>query len=74
VEDIRGTLSPITGVVNGAIMLQDTSIVDITVEIINKVTKPKVNGSRYLDELFFNNTLDFFVLFSSLATVFGNYG
>lgn len=74
VENIRGTLPPIAGVANGAMVLQDTSIVDMTVEIMNKVTRPKVDGSRYLDELFPDNTLDFFVLFSSLATVFGNHG
>lgn len=39
-----------------------------------KVTRPKVEGSIYLDELFQDTSLDFFVFFSSLAAVTGNLG
>ena len=38
------------------------------------VLKPKVDGSVYLDELFSENTLDFFVFFSSISAVTGNAG
>lgn len=73
-ENVRSTLPPIAGVANGAMVLQDTSIKDMTIEIMNKVRGPKVDGSKYLDEIFSEDTLDFFVLFSSLASIFGNHG
>ena len=46
----------------------------MTEEKILKVTQPKVEGSIHLDELFPENTLDFFVFFSSIASVVGNDG
>ena len=39
-----------------------------------RVLRPKVNGTRLLDDIFHNDRLDFFVMFSSLASVFGNSG
>jgi hybrid polyketide synthase/nonribosomal peptide synthetase ACE1 len=68
-------MPPIAGVANGAMVLQDTAITDMTVEIMNRVLAPKVNGSFYLDEIFqHNHELDFFVLLSSIATICGQHG
>ena len=36
--------------------------------------RPKVEGSAHLDALFCNKDLDFFILFSSLASIVGNIG
>lgn len=47
---------------------------DMSLEALTKVTKPKVDGSIYLNELFQDSELDFFVFFSSLAAVTGNVG
>jgi hybrid polyketide synthase / nonribosomal peptide synthetase ACE1 len=38
------------------------------------VLKPKVDGSQYLDECFSESTLDFFIMFGSLASILGNSG
>jgi hybrid polyketide synthase / nonribosomal peptide synthetase ACE1 len=67
-------MPPIAGVANAAMVLEDTTIMEMSLEVMNKVLRPKVDGSKYLDELFQEDTLDFFVMFSSLATVFGNHG
>ena len=67
-------MPPVAGVANAAMVLQDTTLMDMSLEIMNKVLKPKVDGSRYLDEVFSQDSLDFFILFSSLATIFGNHG
>lgn len=64
----------IAGVANGAMVLQDTAIREMSPESLNSVLQPKVAGSRYLDEILRDDELDFFVFFSSLATVFGNHG
>lgn len=44
------------------------------IDMLRAVTAPKVDGSRYLDELFPDPSLDFFILFSSLAWATGNSG
>ncbi|CZR58354.1 related to polyketide synthase [Phialocephala subalpina] len=74
VDDIRETMPPIAGVANGAMVLQDTALPDMTVEIMNRVLEPKVNGSKYLDEIFQDADLDFFILLSSIATICGQHG
>jgi hybrid polyketide synthase/nonribosomal peptide synthetase ACE1 len=55
-------------------VLEDTSFFDMSFETMDKVLRPKVLGSIYLDELFQNDDLDFFIFFSSLASVSGNRG
>lgn len=47
---------------------------DMDINDMNSVLKPKVDGSRNLDELFSENNLDFMVFFSSATCVTGNLG
>ena len=74
VSRIDSTLPPLGGVAQGAMVLQDSLFVDITLEKFSKVLGPKVNGSQYLEELIGHRPLDFFVFFSSMAAVTGNGG
>ncbi|KAI0539815.1 hypothetical protein GGR58DRAFT_523962 [Xylaria digitata] len=67
-------LPPIKGIANGAMVLQDTPVAEMTVDEMQKVLSPKVQGSLNLHELFIDYDLDFFVLFSSVAAVVGNRG
>ena len=55
-------------------VLHDTPARHMSFETLQKVLKPKVEGSKYLDELFPQNTLDFFIFFSSMTAVIGNIG
>ncbi|PGH23621.1 hypothetical protein AJ80_02402 [Polytolypa hystricis UAMH7299] len=71
---IRANLPPIAGVANGAMVLADTPLLEMSFDQMQRVLKPKVDGSRYIDELLYDDPLDFFVLFSSLSCVFGNSG
>ncbi|KAF7165740.1 hypothetical protein CNMCM6106_001816 [Aspergillus hiratsukae] len=73
-DDTVKTCPRIAGVVNGAMVLHDSSIYDMDVEMMLKVLRPKIDGSRYLDALFQENTLDFFMMFSSLTGACGNSG
>lgn len=68
------TMPPIAGVCNAAMVLKDNLFVNMDVSSLNSVLLPKVEGTKILDELFNEPNLDFFILFSSLATVFGNAG
>ncbi|KAL9034238.1 MAG: hypothetical protein Q9214_007134, partial [Letrouitia sp. 1 TL-2023] len=71
---IHSTCPPIVGVANGAMVLNDSSIRDMDYDEMMDTLRPKIDGSRVLDEVFQDNTLDFFVLFSSITSACGNIG
>lgn len=73
-QEIKRDMPPIAGVVNAAMVLSDHLFTDIALEDFEKVLKPKVDGTRNLDKLFFTHNLDFFILFSSFASIVGNRG
>ena len=68
---ILSTMPPIGGVANGAMVLSDKLFADMTYHSFHEVLKPKVDGSRNLDEIFSGDSLDFFILFSSISAVTG---
>ncbi|KAH7305590.1 hypothetical protein B0I35DRAFT_471642 [Stachybotrys elegans] len=80
-HDIRATVEqmrsdgmpPIAGVSNGALVLRDKLFLNMDADGLNETLQPKVHGSQNLNDLF-SEHLDYFVLFSSLATVAGNAG
>jgi hybrid polyketide synthase/nonribosomal peptide synthetase ACE1 len=67
-------MPPIVGVVQGAMVLRDTAIRDMTFDEMMEVLMPRVYGSIHLDKLFWNEKLDLFVLLSSMTGVVGNIG
>jgi NAD(P)-dependent dehydrogenase (short-subunit alcohol dehydrogenase family) len=73
-REICNTLPPVMGVIHGAMVLRDVAISNMSFEQLNDVVGPKVNGSIYLDRIFSDINLDFFVLTSSVNTVIGNRG
>ena len=73
-ETICTTMPPIAGVAQGAMVLQDMMFADMDLDAVERVMKPKVNGSIYLDEIFHDSPLDFFIFFSSVAAISGNKG
>ncbi|KAG6357467.1 hypothetical protein INS49_013344 [Diaporthe citri] len=73
-QEISSSMPPIAGVAQGVMVLEDTSLQDMTLDQLSAVTKPKVEGSIYLDRLFADNVLEFFIFFSSVSTVVGNHG
>ncbi|RFU80561.1 acyl transferase acyl hydrolase lysophospholipase [Trichoderma arundinaceum] len=71
---IMATMPPIGGVAQGAMVLHDAMFAEMTMEKMQKVLKPKVDGSLHLEEIFYDTPLDFFVYFSSVAAITGNKG
>jgi NAD(P)-dependent dehydrogenase (short-subunit alcohol dehydrogenase family)/acyl carrier protein len=65
---------PIRGVVHAAGVLQDELLVSMDPGKLREVLLPKVLGSWNLHYLLREEELDFFVLFSSIASVFGSIG
>ncbi|RYP81860.1 hypothetical protein DL769_001820 [Monosporascus sp. CRB-8-3] len=74
VKDIRASCPPIAGVANGAMVLNDVLFSKMPTDKMQQVLQPKIEGSNNLDRVFYNDDLDFFVLFSSASCVVGNLG
>ncbi|KAK4184061.1 hypothetical protein QBC35DRAFT_541212 [Podospora australis] len=72
--EISTTMPPIAGVAQGAMVLDDTAFRDMTVDNFLRGTRPKVEGSMHLNDLFQENTLDFFIFFSSVVSIIGRPG
>lgn len=64
----------IAGVINGAMILQDDLFDNMSHEQFLKVIRPKVEGTKLLDELFYDTPLDFFIVTSSITAVIGFSG
>ncbi|KAJ8123396.1 hypothetical protein ONZ43_g647 [Nemania bipapillata] len=73
-DGIRTSLPPLAGIAQGAMVLEDTPLENMTSESMLKVTRPKVEGSKNLDEIVGDTPLDFFIFFSSVGSVVGNPG
>jgi SAM-dependent methyltransferase len=73
-KHIRDEWPPLAGIANAAMVLADMPFNDMSYENFNRVLQPKVNGTAYLEQIFKYHELDFFVMFSSLASVIGNAG
>ncbi|PKX89257.1 uncharacterized protein P174DRAFT_507588 [Aspergillus novofumigatus IBT 16806] len=74
VEEIRKTMPRIAGVFNACMVLRDGLFSEMDADTLNDTLAPKVDGSKILDDIFQDDSLDFFVLFSSLASIIGNAG
>ncbi|KAL7905224.1 putative PKS-NRPS protein [Trichoderma velutinum] len=74
VQEVRDTMPPIGGVCNAGMVLKDGFFVDMDVDQFNNTLAAKVIGSENLDSVFGNDSLDFFILLGSVASVIGNVG
>jgi len=72
--DAAGRLGPLKGVVHAAMVIDDALVRNLDEEQIRRVFAPKILGAQNLHELTLDAKLDFFVLFSSATTLFGNPG
>ena len=74
VNEIRATCPPIAGVANGAMVLHDSLLANMSLGTMQEVLGPKIDGSNNLDQIFHEDNLDFFIMLSSSASVIGNSG
>ncbi len=71
---MRGELAPLGGIVHAAGVLDDGLLENQDWERFRAVLAPKVEGGRHLDALTRGDELDFFVSFSSIASLMGSRG
>ncbi len=67
-------LAPTGGIIHAAGVLDDGMLMQQTEERFRRVLAPKTAGAWYLHELTLSHEIDFFVCFSSVASVLGNAG
>lgn len=73
-EAAVANLRPLAGVIHSAMVLEDMPMASLTEEVLARVLPAKVAGAAHLDRLTRQDGLDYFVLFSSMATLIGNHG
>ncbi|KAM3423645.1 hypothetical protein BST61_g1065 [Cercospora zeina] len=71
---VRTDMPPIVGVAHAAMVLRDKAFGGCTVDDFATVFGPKVKGTENLHHLFIDEALDFFIMFSSIASVIGSPG
>ncbi len=67
-------MPPLAGIVHAAAVIEDSLARNLTETQIGRVLNPKIQGALNLHELTLAKPLDFFVLYSSITTLFGNPG
>jgi acyl transferase domain-containing protein/aryl carrier-like protein len=73
-DAIDAELPPLRGVMHAAMVLEDGLLLNLDRAGIDRVLAPKLAGTWNLHTQTAGRPLDFFVLFSSLASVFGHAG
>ncbi|MGD6960810.1 SDR family NAD(P)-dependent oxidoreductase [Fictibacillus phosphorivorans] len=74
IHSLKQEYNQINGVIHTAGVIRDSAFINKEVVDIRDVLASKVEGTVYLDEATKDEPLDFFILFSSLASVIGNGG
>nr|WP_269846598.1 SDR family NAD(P)-dependent oxidoreductase [Paenibacillus roseus] len=69
-SEVRREFGKIDGVIHGAGVAIDQLLKDKQESVMREVLLPKVKGTWLLDRLTAEDQLDFFVLFSSVATIY----
>ena len=71
---IESSMPPLKGVIHAAAVIDDGLVRNTTHEQISTILAPKIQGALNLHDLTLNREIDFFILYSSATTLFGNPG
>ncbi|MDP2901743.1 MAG: SDR family NAD(P)-dependent oxidoreductase [Methylovulum sp.] len=67
-------MPPLKGIIHAAAVIDDSLVRNLSYDQIHRVFEPKIQGALALHELTLDKSLDLFVLYSSVTTLFGNPG
>ena len=73
-EEAEAAGTPIRGVVHAAAVFDDATIERVEADQYRRVVAPKILGAMALHKATAERALDFFVLYSTIGTAFGNPG
>jgi acyl transferase domain-containing protein/acyl-CoA synthetase (AMP-forming)/AMP-acid ligase II/predicted alpha/beta-fold hydrolase len=71
---VESSMPPLKGIIHAAGVLADTALARLSSEKLWMVMTPKIQGAWNLHQLSQNSSLDFFLLFSSVASLLGSPG
>lgn len=71
---VRSAFPPVRGIFHAAVVLDDSTLLQLNSERFLRVRAPKVDGAWNLHRLTLDDPLDYFVLFSSAASLIGSPG
>ena len=71
---IRAEYGPVNGIFHAAGVLRDSFLLNKSEQELQAVFAPKIQGLLNIDQATCNDQIDFILLFSSLAAVFGSVG
>jgi acyl transferase domain-containing protein len=74
ITDIKESMPPLRGVIHAAGILDDAILIQSDREKFKKVFAPKMRGAWNLHTQTINEPLDFFIMFSSAASLLGSPG
>ncbi|MDH2301623.1 type I polyketide synthase [Bacillus velezensis] len=74
IKTIKRQFGEINGVIHSAGVTHDALLIQKSKDEIQEVIAPKINGTVLLDSLLQTEPLDFFVMFSSSSSMYGNIG
>ncbi|CUB27904.1 Polyketide synthase PksN [Bacillus subtilis] len=74
IDQIRRTFGRLNGILHSAGLVDDAFVIKKRRDRIEKVIAPKVFGTVWLDKAAKGESLDFFVMFSSLSSILPNAG
>ncbi len=74
IAEIKAELPPIKGVIHAAGVLSDGLLAEQSWDSFRQVLTPKEAGAWMLHELTLDEPLDFFILYSSVASILGSPG
>ncbi|KAI1099533.1 putative polyketide synthase [Jackrogersella minutella] len=72
--ELAGNMPPIKGLIHGAMVLSDRTVSQITQDDFRAALGSKYYGTKNLCDAFANDSLDFFIMLSSLLAVIGAPG
>ncbi|PKM52637.1 MAG: hypothetical protein CVV02_00435 [Firmicutes bacterium HGW-Firmicutes-7] len=74
IHKIKNEFGNIHGIIHAAGVVKDSFLLKKSLQEMKAVIGPKLYGTIWLDEATKDEKLDFFVMFSSIASVIGNIG
>jgi acyl carrier protein len=74
IRRMQREMPPLRGIIHCAAVIQDSSLVNMTEASFHEVLLPKIAGAWNLHQQTLDQKLDFFVMYSSATTLFGNEG
>lgn len=72
--EIYHCMPPLRGIFHSAVVLDDSTLLQLDQERFLRIMRPKVEGAWNLHQLTQDQALDFFVMFSSAASLIGSPG